>query len=198
MESQPQYRPQYPGPESGPWDPRGSGGPPPQGFPGVGGAPGFPCQPGFPAGPEQPGRGTRPAWDAPGPRLTRRQRSGKPPKPKRKRGVGTIILIVVFSPFIGLWYLLCGVYWCVTCLLTPVFVALHLALWPLGCAWAGLLRLCGASGRSRFRPFVPIPPHFPALFAVSYWKWMRSIVKGTFETLWTIGEVVGSVAEIFS
>lgn len=164
-------------------------------FPSAGYGPNPQYGAGIPPHPQQPFNGTLPrdvpiesAWQ---------QRPGDP-RPKRRFGPVKIALIIVFSPFIGLWFAVKALFWSVTWLLAPLLVAAHLVIWPLGCAWFGLVRLCGARGRSRFRMFRPIMPRFPALLSGSYWMRARGRVKTIFEVLFTIGEFLGDLLGAFN
>jgi hypothetical protein len=54
-------------------------------------------------------------------------------------------------------------------LLTPIGFLIHLLAWSVSVLWFGLIRACGATGRSRYRAFRPDIPQFPQFWTLAYW-----------------------------
>lgn len=104
------------------------------------------------------------------------------PKPKKKRSKWAIFFFVLFSPFIGLAFVLYGLYWVLAWLLTPVGLLFHFALCGLGLIWYSGVKVL-ASGRSRHRLLQPVYPRFPQFWTWKYWVQMNRDVRSVAEGL---------------
>lgn len=91
-----------------------------------------------------------------------------PTKPRKKRGFWAIFFLVLFSPFIAIYFVLKALYWVFTWLMTPVALVVHFLLCALGLIWFSPVKLL-ASGRSRHRLLQPHYPAFPPFWSAKYW-----------------------------
>ncbi|GAA1982060.1 hypothetical protein [Catenulispora subtropica] len=103
-----------------------------------------------------------------------------PPPAKKKRGFWAIFFIVLFSPFIALYYFFKGLYWVFAWLMTPVALVVHFVACGLGLIWYTPVKLL-ASGRSKHRILQPRYPAFPPFWSGAYWVRLRDGVKATCE-----------------
>jgi hypothetical protein len=101
-------------------------------------------------------------------------------QPKKKRGFWPIFFIVLFSPFIAIYFVLKALYWVFTWVMTPVALAVHFVLCALGLIWFTPVKLL-ASGSSKNRLLQPRYPGFPPLWSAKYWVRLRERVKATCE-----------------
>ena len=110
------------------------------------------------------------------------------PKPRKKRGFWAWFFIVLFSPFIALWYFLVGIYWVFLWLMTPVALVFHFVFCAIGLIWYTPVKLL-ASGRSKYRILQPRYPMFPPLWTGAYWVRLRQHVKDTCEVAVAIMQI---------
>jgi hypothetical protein len=123
---------------------------------------------------QQPGAVPQPPYGAQQPQ------PGSTPKPRKKRGFWAWFFIVLFSPFIALWYFLVGLYWVFLWLMTPVALVFHFIFCAIGLVWYTPVKLL-ASGRSKYRVLQPRYPMFPPLWTGAYWVRLRQHVRDTCE-----------------